>query len=184
MRKLTASFASTAVAAGAAIGTAVTTGQPASAAPAQPSTGDLVQNFMVANNLLKFEHAAYWHVEDGQMVFAKDPAWTAAPAHHSTVTWTPPAPVQHQAVASSSNSSASGGVWAELRQCESGGNYSTNTGNGYGGAYQFSQSTWSAIGMSGSPSSASPAQQDAAQRLQAQSGWSQWPACSAKLGLR
>jgi hypothetical protein len=136
---------------------------------------------MVANNLLKFEHGAYWHVVDGEMVFVKDPVVSAAPAQH---TFSAPAPT-HQAVASSSNSSASGGVWAALRQCESGGNYSTNTGNGYGGAYQFSQSTWSSVGMSGSPSSASPAQQDAAaQKLQAQSGWGPWPACSAKLGLR
>jgi len=175
-------FASSAVVAGAAIGTAVATGQPATAAPAQPQSEDqLVHDFMVANNLLKFEHAAYWHVVNGKMAFVKDPVATAAPVQH---TFSAPAP-QHQAVASSSNSGVSGGVWAALRQCESGGNYSTNTGNGYGGAYQFSQQTWSAIGMSGSPSSASPAQQDAAaQRLQAQSGWGQWPACSAKLGLR
>jgi hypothetical protein len=163
----------------------VTTGQPASAAPAQPQTGDLVQNFMVANNLLKFEHAAYWHVENGQMVFAKDPAWTAAPVHHSSVTWSPPAAPTHQAVASSSSSGVAGGVWAALRQCESGGNYSTNTGNGFSGAYQFTQQTWNSVGMSGSPASASPAQQDAAaQKLQAQQGWGPWPACSAKLGLR
>ena len=34
-------------------------------------------------------------------------------------------------------SAASGGVWAVLRQCESGGNYADDTGNGYYGAYQF-----------------------------------------------
>jgi hypothetical protein len=166
------------------MGTAVATGQPATAAPAQPPSGDqLVHNFMLANNLLKFEHAAYWHVVNGEMVFAKDPAFTAASAPVQHTFSAPPA--THQAVASSSNSSATGGVWAQLRQCESGGNYSTNTGNGYGGAYQFSQSTWSGIGMPGSPASASPAQQDAAaQKLQASSGWGSWPACSAKLGLR
>src|SRR5207253_5928731 len=152
-------FASSAVVAGAAIGTAVATGQPATAAPAQPqSENQLVQNFMVANNLLKFEHAAYWHVVDGRMVFAKDPVATAAPVQH---TFSAAAP-QHQAVASSSNSGVAGGVWAQLRQCESGGNYSTNTGNGFYGAYQFTQQTWNGVGMSGSPASASPAQQDAA----------------------
>ncbi|HEY3703169.1 MAG TPA: transglycosylase family protein, partial [Acidimicrobiales bacterium] len=85
----------------------------------------------------------------------------------------------------SSNSGVAGGVWGALRACESGGNYSTNTGNGFYGAYQFTQQTWNGVGMSGSPASASPAQQDAAaQKLQAQSGWGPWPACSSKLGLR
>jgi Transglycosylase-like domain len=76
------------------------------------------------------------------------------------------------------------GVWAELRQCESNDNYRDNTGNGYYGAYQFSQSTWNGLGYSGLPSDAAPAVQDqAAQKLQARSGWGQWPACSRKLGL-
>jgi hypothetical protein len=77
-----------------------------------------------------------------------------------------------------------GGVWAALRQCESGGNYATNTGNGYYGAYQFSQGTWTYLGYPGRPDQAPPAMQDAAaQKLQAQSGWGQWPACAAALGL-
>jgi resuscitation-promoting factor RpfB len=78
-----------------------------------------------------------------------------------------------------------GGVWAALRQCESGGNYATDTGNGYYGAYQFSASTWHGLGLSGLPSQAPPATQDAAAvELQARSGWGQWPACSRRLGLR
>ncbi len=77
-----------------------------------------------------------------------------------------------------------GGVWAALRECESGDNYSENTGNGYYGAYQFSLTTWEGLGYSGLPSNAPPPVQDAAaQRLQAMSGWGQWPACAAKLGL-
>ncbi len=81
-------------------------------------------------------------------------------------------------------SPVSPGVWAELRQCESGGNYATDTGNGYYGAYQFSEPTWLGIGETGYPYQASPAEQDAAaQRLQARSGWGQWPACSERLGL-
>ncbi|HEV3266660.1 MAG TPA: transglycosylase family protein [Acidimicrobiales bacterium] len=80
---------------------------------------------------------------------------------------------------------STGGQFAELRECESGNNYSDNTGNGYYGAYQFSLQTWQGIGYSGLPSDASPSLQDqAAQQLQAQSGWGQWPACSAELGLR
>ena len=77
-----------------------------------------------------------------------------------------------------------GGVWAELRRCESGGNYAEDTGNGYYGAYQFSPVTWSALGFPGLPSDAPPAMQDqAAQELQARSGWGQWPSCSRQLGL-
>jgi hypothetical protein len=76
-------------------------------------------------------------------------------------------------------------VWARLRACESGGNYAANTGNGFYGAYQFSLSTWQAIGYGGYPHEAAPAVQDeAARRLQARSGWGQWPACSRRLGLR
>jgi len=55
-----------------------------------------------------------------------------------------------------------GGVWAELRQCESDDNYSDNTGNGYYGAYQFSLQTWEGIGYTGLPSDAAPAVQDQA----------------------
>jgi hypothetical protein len=77
-----------------------------------------------------------------------------------------------------------GGVWLQLRQCESGDNYGENSGNGYYGAYQFSQPTWTGLGYPGRPDQESPAMQDkAAMQLQAQSGWGQWPACAAALGL-
>lgn len=77
-----------------------------------------------------------------------------------------------------------GDVWLRLRECESGNNYQANTGNGFYGAYQFSASTWSNLGYPGRPDLEPPAMQDeAAQKLQAQSGWGQWPACSAALGL-
>jgi uncharacterized protein YabE (DUF348 family) len=80
---------------------------------------------------------------------------------------------------------ASGSVWDRLAQCESGGNWSINTGNGYYGGLQFSLSTWRAYGGSGYPHQNSRAQQIAiAQKLQAAAGWGQWPACSRKLGLR
>ncbi|MCW2543554.1 MAG: Transglycosylase domain protein [Frankiales bacterium] len=84
----------------------------------------------------------------------------------------------------SSASAATANDFARLRQCESGGNYSTNTGNGYYGAYQFDLRTWHGLGYSGQPSSASAGTQDqAAETLQAQRGWQPWPACSRKLGL-
>lgn len=91
-------------------------------------------------------------------------------------------------VASFSSPSAhpggSGDPFAEIRQCESGDNYSADTGNGYYGAYQISAATWQGLGYSGLPNQAPPAVQDeAARRLQAQSGWGQWPTCAAMLGL-
>jgi hypothetical protein len=71
-----------------------------------------------------------------------------------------------------------GGTLAAIRSCESGGNYSTNTGNGFYGAYQFTQSTWEGVGGSGSPANASPAEQDRrAAILYSRSGAGQWPVC-------
>lgn len=77
-----------------------------------------------------------------------------------------------------------GGVWNALAQCESGGNWAANTGNGFYGGLQFTLSSWQAVGGSGYPNQASASEQIArAQILQARQGWSAWPACSAKLGL-
>lgn len=83
-------------------------------------------------------------------------------------------------------SAAGDGVWASLAQCESGGNPSAVSKNGkYHGLYQFSVSTWQAMGGSGLPSQASAEEQTMrAKMLQERSGWGQWPACSKKLGLR
>ena len=79
---------------------------------------------------------------------------------------------------------ASASDFARLRACESGGNYRTDTGNGFYGAYQFDLRTWRGLGLSGLPSAASPGTQDAAAgRLQAARGWQPWPACSRRLGL-
>ena len=83
-----------------------------------------------------------------------------------------------------SGGDAGSGVWAALAECESGGDPTTNTGNGYYGLYQFSLPTWQAVGGSGLPSEASAAEQtQRAQTLQERSGWGQWPACAAQLGL-
>jgi len=97
----------------------------------------------------------------------------------------PPPPVTTTTTTAAPVTTAvAGGVWYELRMCESGDNYAENTGNGYYGAYQFALSTWESLGFTGLPSDASPATQDqAAEELQAEYGWSPWPACSAELGL-
>jgi len=74
--------------------------------------------------------------------------------------------------------------WEALAQCESGGNWAINTGNGYHGGLQFNLATWRGLGLGGYPHEASKAQQIAAgSKLHDQRGWQPWPACSRKLGL-
>ncbi|MBT1004087.1 transglycosylase family protein [Paenarthrobacter sp. DKR-5] len=86
--------------------------------------------------------------------------------------------------ATSANAATPTSTWDQIAQCESGGNWSINTGNGYYGGLQFSQSTWSSFGGTGSAANASKAQQIAvAEKVQAAQGWGAWPACSAKIGL-
>ena len=80
---------------------------------------------------------------------------------------------------------ASDATWDALAQCESGGNWSINTGNGYYGGLQFSASTWRSVGGTGLPHQHSREEQiKRGQILQARAGWGQWPHCSAQLGLR
>ncbi|MDB5186606.1 MAG: hypothetical protein JWM07_78 [Candidatus Saccharibacteria bacterium] len=80
---------------------------------------------------------------------------------------------------------AGGGVWDQLAQCEAGGNWAINTGNGYYGGLQFTISSWQAVGGSGLPSNASREEQiQRGEMLLARQGWGAWPACTAKLGLR
>jgi hypothetical protein len=80
-----------------------------------------------------------------------------------------------------------GGVWDRLAQCESGGNWSINTGNGYYGGLQFSYGTWLAYGggaYAQTANLATKAQQiEIAERLRADRGFYPWPACARKLGL-
>jgi hypothetical protein len=76
-------------------------------------------------------------------------------------------------------------IWQRLRNCEAGGRYDRNSGNGYYGAYQFSAGTWRSLGYKGLPHQAPPEVQDeAARKLQARSGWGQWPACARRIGAR
>ncbi len=96
-----------------------------------------------------------------------------------------PAPAKVQTVAKHDSTVVGDDVWAKLSKCEASGNAATNTGNGYYGAFQFSAGTWKSLGGTGLPSQADYAtQKDLATKLQQRSGWGQWPACSAKLGLR
>ncbi|TYC97890.1 LysM peptidoglycan-binding domain-containing protein [Arthrobacter echini] len=79
---------------------------------------------------------------------------------------------------------APGSDWDALAQCESGGDWNINSGNGFSGGLQFQKSTWDAFGGKGQPQDASRSQQIAvAENVLAGQGWGAWPACSAKLGL-
>lgn len=101
---------------------------------------------------------------------AEAAAAEAAAAEAAAVETAAPAPV-------SSGSTASGEL-SSIAECESGGDYSANTGNGFYGAYQFTPETWAGVGGSGLPSEASPTEQDMrAQMLLEQSGTSPWPVC-------
>ncbi len=83
------------------------------------------------------------------------------------------------------HASAANSQWDRLAQCESGGNWSINTGNGYYGGLQFDVSTWRAYGGSGRPDQNSRGEQiRVANNLHDARGWSPWPSCSRKLGLR
>jgi hypothetical protein len=81
---------------------------------------------------------------------------------------------------------ADGGVWDRIAQCESGGNWHINTGNGYYGGLQFAAGTWRAYGGTAyAPTAdrASRAQQIAvATRVQQAQGWGAWPVCSVRAG--
>ncbi len=79
-------------------------------------------------------------------------------------------------------------VWDRLAQCEAGGNWAVNTGNGFFGGLQFTQGTWEAHGGRAYASRADLATREeqiaVAKRVQASQGWGAWPACTSSMGLR
>jgi len=81
---------------------------------------------------------------------------------------------------------ADGGVWDRIAQCESGGNWHINTGNGYYGGLQFSAGTWRAYGGTAYAPTADQASRSAqiavATKVQRAQGWGAWPTCSARAG--
>jgi uncharacterized protein YabE (DUF348 family) len=117
-------------------------------------------------------------------------AVTQAPVDQVTNVGTKKKPVVVQAPPSSSGGTpavgggdAAGLNWAALAACESGGraNAVSSTGK-YHGLYQFSVSTWQAVGGAGLPSEASAEEQTArAQALYNRSGAGQWPHCGPRL---
>lgn len=107
---------------------------------------------------------------------------TRAPATKVVLKGTKPKPTVPSAPP---NYAPGSSVWDRLAQCESGGNWSINTGNGYYGGLQFNLSTWQSNGGTGYPHQNTREQQIAvAERLHAARGFNPWPACADKLGLR
>nr|WP_304952500.1 transglycosylase family protein [Yimella sp. cx-51] len=87
-------------------------------------------------------------------------------------------------MATAGDAHADTGVWDRVAQCESGGNWSINTGNGYYGGLQFTLQTWRGFGGTGMPQNASKAEQiRVAQRVLAGQGPGAWPVCSVRAGL-
>jgi len=79
-------------------------------------------------------------------------------------------------------------IWDRVAQCESGGNWGINTGNGFQGGLQFTQSTWRGFGGTQFASSANNASREeqivVAEKVLAGQGWNAWPVCSHKAGAR
>ncbi|MGO3363617.1 MAG: resuscitation-promoting factor Rpf1 domain-containing protein [Corynebacterium sp.] len=77
--------------------------------------------------------------------------------------------------------------WDRLAECESGGDWSINTGNGYQGGLQFSGQTWNGHGGQEFASTADQASREeqivVAERILESQGWGAWPSCSSQLGL-
>jgi len=74
--------------------------------------------------------------------------------------------------------------WDAVAQCESGGNWQADTGNGFYGGLQFKQSTWDENGGVGNPANASRDQQIAvANRVLATQGPEAWPKCGSSQDL-
>ncbi|MGK5680665.1 transglycosylase family protein [Actinoplanes sp. URMC 104] len=88
--------------------------------------------------------------------------------------------------AAAAPSPASDVNWDAIAHCESGGNWSINTGNGYYGGLQFSRSTWRAYGGSRFAGTADQASRDeqilVAERVRRGQGLGAWPSCGRRAG--
>lgn len=81
---------------------------------------------------------------------------------------------------------AGAGAWDQVAQCESGGNWQVNTGNGYYGGLQFSAQTWSGYGGDEFAATADQATRDqqiqVGERVLEGQGAGAWPNCGGPLG--
>ena len=96
-------------------------------------------------------------------------------------------PVKQVEIIGAKTSATFNGSFAEalarLRSCE--GSYTSDTGNGYYGAYQFDKSTWGNFGGYNNPAQAPADVQDQkAWETYKRRGWQPWPSCKIKMGLQ
>ncbi|WP_029109550.1 transglycosylase family protein [Mycobacterium sp. URHD0025] len=74
--------------------------------------------------------------------------------------------------------------WDAMAQCESGGNWSADTGNGFYGGLQFAPATWASHGGRGSPAEASREEQiQVARNVLRTQGLGAWPVCGGPIGM-
>jgi hypothetical protein len=125
------------------------------------------------------EEAAMW-----QAWHAQDPAAAEAFAAQAAAG----GPSDAAAGAEAATAAATGTVWDDIAECESGGNWAINTGNGYYGGLQFLGSTWQNYGGGDFAARADLATREqqivVAERIRDDVGYGAWPACTRRLGLR
>jgi resuscitation-promoting factor RpfA len=100
---------------------------------------------------------------------------------------TAPLAITGTAMAAPANSPESNATWDRLAMCESTQNWEADTGNGFKGGLQFTESTWRQFGgreYAAAPNEASREEQIAvAKQVQQEQGWNAWPTCTEKLGI-
>lgn len=115
--------------------------------------------------------------------FAPTPTTITEPAVEA-----PPAVVVADAPRAVETSAPTEGRWDQLAQCEAGGNWAINSGNGFYGGLQFAAGTWTSFGGEAFAPRADLATREqqilVAEDVLAVQGWGAWPGCSAKFGWR
>ena len=118
-----------------------------------------------------------WMARDAQAAIPAPSAPVAAASDPQA------APAAAAPVSTAAPASSGGANWSAIAACESGGNWSANTGNGFYGGLQFTEQTWLGYGggqYASSANQATAAQQIAvAQRVLAGQGIGAWPVCGA-----
>jgi hypothetical protein len=106
----------------------------------------------------------------------------------AAATVTAPVALAGTAMAAPSASPQSNATWDRLAKCESTNNWDADTGNGFKGGLQFTDSTWKAFGGKKYAAQADDASREeqiaVAKKVQAEQGWKAWPTCTKKLGMR
>ncbi|HEX4867064.1 MAG TPA: transglycosylase family protein [Acidimicrobiales bacterium] len=187
---LTATAALAAVAAPVGLLAATSSGAPSSPAEAaaSPSTSFRTDELQTIRALQASRPVGFMAAEEAAHAAAAAPVVVEVPTTVAPTTAAPaPAPIPAPAPArSDAGDPDDPASWDRLAQCESGGNWAIDTGNGYYGGLQFSLSSWQAVGGTGYPHEASRETQiEMGQRLyNAGGGWSNWPGCTRSFGWR